>query len=352
MRGVMDKLSEKLNKLFNDENFMENILSFCMAKKAFSVTRIKEILSNYLIYYLYTNDTNLELSYSIITKEVSKLMNSKFSSELYDKVITNGYLTHSFNGYDRKWYEAYGFDYVSLLNKVEREDLNCLRWTVNMLERNLKQSGFVDDFLLRDQIFLCAPGMKTFHYLLEASPERLFLGPLYQPKLQEQPIIVGEAKQEYYKRVLMRNIEKNFTGDALCDAVFESCQIVTSAYCTKNPCFALIPIASILDKTLGRSYDLSDSFADYLNENIKLGKTRVEDFLTIEGTDAFEPFGDLATYCSCMPNTDDFAIVEGPDLYNLKQKYAQMMGYKPGKAISFNYCYPTDEKLIYKLKRK
>lgn len=118
----------------------------------------------------------------------------------FDNVITNGYFTHSFNGYMLEHYQKNGIG-----SKLDDTDLIE---SFNVLEKYIGISDYATRYAKTiPEFYITSPGNNSIYYALTQSPERLWHGPLSQ-KYDDYPVlpIVGETKSQYAMRIVKDKI--------------------------------------------------------------------------------------------------------------------------------------------------
>lgn len=186
----------------------------------------------------------------------------------FDNVITNGYFTHSFNGYMLEHYKKHGIG--SKLNDEE------LTENFKILEKYIGVSNYVARYAKKiPEFYITSPGNNSIYYALMQSPERLWHGPLSQ-RDDESPILplVGETKSQYAMRIVKDKIIKRNLNLEEAEQVLKSAKIVIGKLCTSNPMVAFIPARLLMDSYVMKSGIYYKSLGnmdemDYVRQNGK-----------------------------------------------------------------------------------
>lgn len=180
-----------------------------------------------------------------INEELQNYANNKPTiadfDNYFDNVITNGYFTHSFNGYMLEHYQKNGIG--APLNDTE------LTENFKILEKYLGVSNYVGGYAKTiPEFYITSPGNNSIYYALTQSPERLWHGPLSQ-RDDECPIlpIVGETKSQYAMRIIKDKIIKQNLNLEESEQVIRSAKKVIGKLCTNNPIVAFIPSKLLMD---------------------------------------------------------------------------------------------------------
>ena len=317
------ELSEILNKLFTNKKFMATLMT---EKECFSIDEMIEKMSKILCYYIATGDGNTNYPYPKIEKMYEKMARSQLEKEHREDLLEDGVAMHSFNGYQKETIEKYGFDNNHKLSEDEKVQRDRRRNALNALEELLVRSRYLDNQEKKgnneQQIFLTLSEKDTMAYALEASPERLYLGPLREYRRESMgektPIIIGEKKNTFFKKVLQDMVYAEFQDEKSVEykKAMKNVEEVVKSYCTLRPSFALINIADIKDIPV----------CDIVYDEEK--KSTLKECIVRGNKD----LGDLATLRRFIPD-DSFAIVDVMDSFEMRQLYAKSKGLKVGQLI-------------------
>lgn len=348
----MDSIEKTIERVLNNPKMISEILD-AVIDELKKTPRIKvddlimDKFSIVLQYYLITRDSNTNYSFSDIYYEYFVLLNTNLNRfpNLKDNILKNGFLTSTFNGHDREYIEKYGFDYFSLVDSREEEEINkgfnSLKNLENELGKNDYYFGGHDGDI--NTIYLSTPGFSTIQYALSKSPERLYNGPL---KDNNTKMIVGESKEDYIRRSLIERLGSNK------DRYLEDVLNVSSIYCTKKPCISFIKISDINDIPISDAY-YDKSYCMPLEKFInKFNISYLDDFFSksifIPGNgNLFNQvrFNDMVSLAGMIPR-ESISIISVPDLYDLKQTLALMMGYNIGDYFEPNIRALDSNKVI------
>ena len=185
----MKKLAKTLNKIFTDKTFMED-----MAKNCSSLHHMQYDMGQILTYYISTRDTKTysyeELCALAYQRPEPKNIKRKESVEeaLVRNIIDEGFVTHSFNGFNLERIKKNGLGSNKNYDSVLEAELAKLEKDLGISEYVEKQTNSVSE------IYYTSPGANSIYYAMQQSPERLFHGPLNQGK-NPLPVLVGEKKR-------------------------------------------------------------------------------------------------------------------------------------------------------------
>jgi len=267
----------------------------------------------------------------IIDRESGDLVwdSCEMRPEIFSNILVDGYVTHSFNGVNLERVKEYGLGDPRIYDPDLEKDLNEFG---AMFGESKYYEGQGNN---KNETYYCAPGGISFRYACIYSPERLWKGPLEQDRSDMLPIIIGESRADYARRVLDKKLKELDNSEEEKKHIAEVGLRVIDAFCTKKSVIGLIPITSISD-----SYRASTTF-ELNRENPLL----VDDILReiIDGefyrlcdnpTEFFiiEKFSNLVNTTRIPPKVLEFIEVE--DAFVLKQKWAMVnYGLQPGDKI-------------------
>lgn len=261
--------------------------------------------------------------------------------EIYIVILFQiGFLTHAFNGFEKKYIEKYGFDYIDKIDSKEREDVEILKTSVNMLgstlgvnEYLLDQTAYMDKNERSNPVYVSAPGYLTIQYAMKQSPEKFFNGPA---KKLQGTMIVGEKKEDFIERFLISKFKEKGLSPYLKDI-----NIAINNLCTKKPCIAFFDISK-LKKIPVSPVAFNRNGTNSLEEYIKqIDIDYINDFFSSsifqESKHSVKKqiaFSDLATLARFIPN-DAIQIISIPDIFELKQRLAQKKGFEVGDKVDY-----------------
>lgn len=325
-----------VRKYFDRDNHIDEILSTSR-----SMDEAYRKFGNVLKYFIATRDKKgpKDANYQYGLGYIQDLVVSALSQKrLQNNVLNNGYVTHSFNGYNLKMVKKYGLGSNKTYNPALANDLDVMCGVFG-------ESRYTEDQGKgSDETYYTAPGAKSFHYACGYSPERLWCGPLAQDRGNALPVIVGESKVDYAKRVLASKAERLRTSISAEDIEvgLRAGNSVIEKLCSKKPVIAFIPIKS-KHYTLNACHSSTRHYqgGNYpkLLDTIKAGTGSYREdnplsFFT-EDTHSIEQnnLGNLV-HTGIIP-AKDLEFIEVEDGFSLMQRRAMLKGIKPGEKIDF-----------------
>lgn len=325
----MKKLAKILNKIFTDKKFMED-----MSQKCEDIQQMQVVMGQILTYYISTRDPKIysyeELSKLIYKAPEPKNMKRKESAEeaLVRNIIDEGVVAHSFNGYNLANIKKNG------LGSDKNYD-STLGAELEKLEKDLGASKFVEGQTnSKSEIYYTSPGANSIYYAMQQSPERLFLGPLNQGK-NPLPVLVGEKKEDYYLRVAIDKINKNYRLEEQ-QPIIDNAKKVITKLCSQRPQIALIPITSKkheLNANLAVMHGETKPLREYLD-------SQAEGNMVYWATYTFfsNRLGEAdPNNCSNLVSTgvkvpaSDLEFISIPDSFEMLQIMARQKGLQPGE---------------------
>lgn len=230
----MDNRIAILQQIFNKLNLQNDISDFGKIIEYYISTGYNKILTPKQVDEELQNHTN-------------HLPTRANFDNYFDNIITNGYFTHSFNGYMLEHYKKNGIG--AKLNDEE------LTENFKILEKYIGVSNYVAKYAKTiSEFYITSPGNNSIYYALMQSPERLWHGPLSQ-KDDESPIlpVVGETKSQYAMRIVKDKIIKRSLNLEEADEVIKAAKIVIGKLCTTNPVVAFIPARLLMNSYVMKS---------------------------------------------------------------------------------------------------
>ena len=342
----MKKLAKTLNKIFTDKTFMED-----MSKNCNTINEMQNIMGQILTYYISTRDTK---TYSFtelesITRQKPEPKNIKRKESVQETLVRNiideGVVTHSFNGFNLTKIKRNGLGSEKNYDSVLAEELEKLEKDLGTSEYKEKQSNGPSE------IYYTSPGTTSIYYAMQQSPERLFHGPLNQGE-NPLPVLVGEKKEDYYLRVAIDKINKNYRLEEQ-QPIIDNARKVITKLCSQRPQIALIPITS-------KKFTLNASL-DKVDKNIEPKTLR--EYLD------FQANGDMAWWatttffadsrngihpsnCSNLVSTgvkvpaSELEFVSIPDSFEMLQIMVRQKGLQPGEKFDLYSLEKVEEKEI------
>lgn len=349
---------DRIDSVFNNQDFL---MSAAVTNK-FDSDRLYSILTITLNYFLATRDTSTSFSVEEIESSYKKLNERCLTCDTLENIVTNGFLTHSFNAVERKLVERYGFDYMQKISPEKREELEKIYADLRILEHELGKSKFLTyrekdngRSIAEQEVFLTFPGSKTIYYAKNA-PERFYLGPVGRFSFSDFPMMVGESQKDYLMRILKYRIEYhtyNVDQDELCLLA----EKVVEYYIKEGSCISFVGISEIIENpiyTVQYGMGGDDSLKKFCKAMLE-GRYMAEHVFTHQKNDRYEAMdvGNLVTLARYIPQ--DLSFVNFPDVYSLKQQYLNSIGLDKGVPVSYDNClrivsmddYPDDIKKYY-----
>lgn len=325
-----------MQKFFNRDNNIDEILSTCR-----NIDDAYQKFGNVIKYFIATRDKSgpKDINHQYGSGYTQDPVVSAISlKKLQDNILKNGYVTHSFNGYNFKMVKKYGLGSNKTYDPALENDLDVMCGVFG-------ESKYAEDQgNSSDETYYTAPGAKSFHYACGYSPERLWCGPLAQDRNNALPVIVGENKVDYAKRVLASKAEK--LGGSISPEDLEiglrAGNSVIDKLCSQKPVIAFIPIRS-------KRYTLSACHSSTLQYQGGEYPTLLD---TIEsGTGSYRKDCPLSFFTEDTHNIEqnnlgnlvhsgiipakDLEFLEVEDGFSLMQRRAMLKGIKPGEKIDF-----------------
>lgn len=336
MASNISKQIKIVDKLFSSPTFMEELSKACYNDYDLIVQNMGQVLG----YYLATRSTT-PMTFEQIHKEIltynytvkNQGKNETTQEALRRNLIDEGYLSHSFNGYNFKKTKKFGLGSDKVYDQELAKDIDALERYIGRSEYMEHQNGS------SNEIYLTSPGSKTIHYASSLSPERLLLGPLNQSRKDALPIIVGESKKDYMLRVVRDKINKHYTVQEQ-EEIMKVADRVLSKLCTKKPVAAFVPI---YDKFYHQYFGEDQIHAAHAT--LEYGMGRIDD--TIKGitnpiefittnTDLIETnnMGNLVVGGVVFP-PKFLTFLELPDKFDIMQHMAKAQGLKKGDKMDY-----------------
>ena len=225
-------------KLLNNPEFLMNLMNYSDDNINLFIKNLGKIFS----YYVLTNDSR-----EIVSPEELILLYESINSKDIDTqtsinyLINNCIFTHSCNGSDFEQIKDKGLGAPIEHNKEVSDALLFLESQANM-----DHSYISIQSERNDEVYFSSPGAITFNYAIECSPERLFYGILHQDSDTALPIITGESKKDYYRRVLYSKF------DTSNDKIKYCIEKVIDGFFSEQNTVVCFPVKSIIDHDIYR----------------------------------------------------------------------------------------------------
>lgn len=328
-----NSVSKIINKLLISNEFMNEIYT-----KSKNTQHFNDLLGIVFKYYIATRDTRLlsfgeiERAYHRIGEEgtIKNLKKNETPKQaLQRNIITEGFVTHSANGYNKKSIKKYGLGDKRIYDSQLGKDLA-------FLEEKIEKSKYVENQTnYSSEIYYTSPGANSFHYATSFSPERLFLGPLRQDRDTALPVIIGETKEEYMMRVAQKKVKQKIADEKEQIAVLKVYKRVIHKLCSKSPVIELIPIQN-------NKFELNASNAWAISQNPlslndwiqKMAEKDMGFFADIQGGSDPSNMGNLVSVGVKVPSSA-LTTIDVPDGFEVLQNIAITRGLKKGDQIDF-----------------
>ena len=311
-----------INSLINRQGFYDDLLEI----SNYNLQQFCVYFGQIIQYYIETRDTNISYPLIDILFKSEHLTFDVTLEEKYNNAIKNGFFTHSCAGVNEDIIIKSGLGTNVNYNDEMYKKLLFLEQETN------SNIFFSNNDTYNDKLYFCAPGSKSIHYAMNFCPERLYIGLLKQNSDDILPVMVGESKTDYYKRVLFKKIKDKDNYELLKNISEE----VIDYYLMKPPIICFFPIFS--DRYTISPYmeyfgiRRIDNFENYIAMNI----INPSDFFTKESS-IFPDLNHLDNLF--MKNTiippEDIGIIQIPDHYDLIQLIAKKNGLKQGQYIDY-----------------
>ena len=318
------ELSKTIQKLFDTEGFYEELLKYDSQMDSFYNN-----LGMIIEYYIITRDKKMHTVDELMNL-ISNLYN-EWKEKYKENAMNKGFLTHSCNGLFKEKILENGLGHQNNRDKDLESKLTYLEEYLGQ-SRYLKQQKNT-----YDEIYLSTPGTSSISYASNYAPERLFLGILSQDN--PLPIIVGETRLDYYKRVIDEKVKDLDNSEDLKKIAYE----VLEKLLTKRPIIVFVPINS-------RNYKLNISMSSTSSEKVEINKfiedNIHDDYLrffshTINGWDS-NNLNDMVVENVLIP-PKELGIITIPSRYEFIQMKAKVLGISNGKTINYDGEEITEE---------
>ena len=354
-----EELSIILNNLLNNKKFLATLM---IDEEEFDELKIIDKLSKVLCYYIATRDKRTDYTFKEIEEKYDSIENEELKGIYYQNLIENGIVTTSFNGYKKELINKYGFNYNDKISEEQRNNTFNRRKALNKLEEicgrsqylEIQEKAHIADF--ENQVYLTKPGGSTFFNALMGSPERLYQGPLLAYTEdgfgERKPIIIGEKKKTFFKKVLLNEIyptkyltERNIKNNE----IIESVRTLVENFCSLPPSIALINISRISDIPMSDFYYNAKHSRNLKNMLDMMNFHRIKDFFLVrQSEETNTELTNLVTLSEYIPK-DSFSIIDVMDIFEMKQLYAKLKGHKVGQLIDYTNCKYIGEASINQL---
>ena len=305
-----------------------------------------------------------ELAYKFGTHYHATQFNKEDSvydrSKFYENSITNGFLTHSCNGY--------------FLNQIKEHGLGCNKHRDEKLEKEFEYleqffggHKFAKNYARADvpQFYATGPGLQSIYYAMQQSPERLFLGILCQEHTDALPIKVGETRAMYAMRVIEHKIAGLSLDENTKTSIRGTATSLFGKLLTQDPAILFIPISEVSDaKVMNQGLNVEEAGKDWhtLTQEEKLLKMQTVGSLinreTIYGDGEKNPnklfqqesggyysnLCDLAIYNKIIP-LDKMGVLRVKSSFDVQQELAKKQGLESGDEIPYFDKYLSEQQI-------
>ncbi len=321
-------VAKKYNEIMSDKSRMNKLYN-----ESFTLDDCLQLLSNFMEAII-GSDGKVPSHFIRTPHELSRFFYGLELSDndLQKNILSNPILCHAFNGVNLEKVIKYGLG----SEKIIDEDIAKKMDTVEAHFGHL-HNYYNYQLNSRNEIYVGFPGFSEMEFATKFSPERLFLGLLYQRDNECLPMIMGETKKGYYTRVLDNNIDK-LECKADKDMLKSLGHEIVDKFCTKRPIIALFDTYSKNYNLVARDFErcIDIPIEKYLKINLKffaLGNP-IDVFSRNKcGKNIFE-VDDIAICDNIIPPTS-LGLVEVPDGYELRQYLAYVKGAKMGDLVDF-----------------
>lgn len=348
-----DNFFNNLNHIFNNS---EDLLETATLQDTFNEEKLLRMLATALKYYIATRDETVH-NLQIIQKEYDAISNYAVNGIYEKNIITNGFLTHSFNGIEKDYISKYGLNYHQHLADEESRSLRKTYEKLNTLEDAIDKNGYINSReltsgkdIVSQEVFFTFPGAKSIYYATIA-PERLYMGPLSFEVFPSIPIVVGESKIEYLLRTIRYKLSyRKYVDEAEQRYLFIARDILEK-FTASNAGISFVNINDVKDLPFSSIFFFEGGiprlkkFLAAVQETNELNG--INTVFTRQLSDNSENYivsfvSNLVTLASYLENIPT-SIIDFPDIYSLKQEYAKRLGYEQGKLVDYTTCCPVDK---------
>lgn len=339
-----DSVIKTIDTVLNDKNYLLSILD---ERQSFNEEHLFEMLALTIDYYILTRYSNFNLSPQEIRNDFEALNRRVMTNSQIKNVIDHGYLTHAFNGIEKEYVEKYGFDYFDKLPEEEQRKFLRIRLGLKKLESEIGKNLFQtyreeenDMTIVDKELFVSIPGTKSVFYAKD-TPERFYFGPVGRDSFAYFPMIIGESKSDYLKRILTYRIE-NMTYKIEPQRLIDIADGLVDYYTKEPSMLAFIPIETVIDKPVYSNFYGQGDGGNLKRfcEMMKNGRYYPCHAFTTLLDDEYENPEDKGNLVllSTDVKPEDISFSRFPDIYNLKQTYLKEKGLKDGTLVDYYSC--------------
>ena len=293
--------------LLSNEKFLSKLLQDSNNDIDYLCYRLGRIYK----YYLISGDKNNYSNYEEIFEKLNAL---EGNFDFKNWIFNDGVFTHSCNGSMVNLIKKNGLGSPLNKNEVLFDALNFLEKKLAITGEYTKQQSGRDD-----EVYFTSPGATSFGYAFSFAPERLFLGILKQENGNAIPVVYGENKKDYYRKVIYRKFENNLDLETK-----KNIEIILEGYFSNLNCIISFPIKDVLDskniyfETIkeGKALNLKD----FINSNLNFSSAF---FTESVGSNANTNNMDNFVMINTVISPKNLHFLQIPDRYDLMQLIAK-----------------------------
>lgn len=311
--------------LLSNEKFLSELLQYSNN----DIDYLCFLLGRIYKYYLISGDKNIYSNYQEIFEKLDAI---EGDFDFKNWIFNEGIFTHSCNGSMVNLIRKNGLGSPLNQNEVLFDALDFLEKKLGITgEYTKQQSG------RRDEVYFTSPGATSFGYAFNFAPERLFLGILKQEDSEAVPVVCGENKKDYYRKVIYRKFENNLDLETK-----KNIEIVLEGYFSNLNCIISFPVRDVLDSKNIYFETVEEGKALNLKDFINSNLTFPSEFFTDNvGSNANSNNMDNFVMINIIINPKNLHFLSIPDRYDLMQLIAKNKGF----CIGDEFDYFTFEKL-------
>ena len=301
----------------------EKVLSELLQYSFNDIDYLCYILGRIYKYYLISDDKNIYYNCEEIFEKLSAL---EGNFDFKNWIFNDGVFTHSCNGSMVNLIKKNGLGSPLNKNEVLFDALNFLEKKLAITGEYTKQQSGRDD-----EVYFTSPGATSFGYAFSFAPERLFLGILRQENDDSIPVVYGENKKDYYRKVIYRKFGNNLDLETK-----KNIEIVLEGYFSNLNCIISFPIRDILDSKNIYFETVKEGKSLRLKEFINYNLNFSSGFFTEKvGSNANENNMDNFVMINTVINPNHLQFLQVPDRYDLMQLIAKNNGLKVGNEFDY-----------------
>lgn len=327
-----------LDSIFSNNKFMIELSKLCDN----SFNGIMFALGDILEYYITSRDNRIlsveEMNIVVgLFKYIGKnkdygIFNMKDNEQaitvLRRNILRDGYMTRSVNTYFLKRIKRYGLGNINCIDKKLNKQLSELEKLLNKPEYS------IEDLYESNQFCMSTPGANSFYNTFRYSPLRFFNDILGVTDEYTEPIVVGESKLNYFKRVLNKSVFVLEIDDITKKKALKLGLKVIKRLVSSNPTLLLIPINGIkyslkVTREKNNTYDLMP-INDWIY--LKLMNDSPMKFFARDFGENNQDLGNIISYETIIPYKE-LGVLSIPDKFDIYQIIAKNKGLKKGETL-------------------